>query len=377
MKTSIYNISLLCWLLAIGMPLATASSPSELRKEFKKTINKEFNITADGKVKLHNKFGDLDVHTWDKNQVKINVTITVNARGEDDANKIFERIKVNFSNGDDYVSAETVIGSIKSSWSWWGSSNSSDFAIDYDVYMPKSGRLDLSIHHGNASLASLNGSADIEVRHSEFQGGDIAGDLIFDVAHGDAELGNVGIVDAEVAHGDMKIKNAKKVDVEVRHSDLRVRNAAKVNCNSAHSDLTLGEIDDLRLDSKHDDLEIRRATAMDMESKYSDVEVDLVEGLLKCDMQFGELQVNRLGKNFKEVRLDGTHTDFDINIESGATFKLDAAGSHADVDYPSGLKVRYEKDKSSSYELRGHMGSESADAIIHVRMQHGGLDLDN
>ena len=94
-------------------------------------------------------------------------------------------------------------------------------------------------------------------------------------------------------------------------------------------------------------------------------------------MQFGELEIDRLSKNFKEVRLDGTHTKFNINVSNGDAYQVDAMGEHAGIRYPSGVNVRYEKDKSNTHEVRGYVGSEGADALIHVRMTHGGLEIDD
>ncbi|MEM9918525.1 MAG: DUF4097 family beta strand repeat-containing protein [Bacteroidota bacterium] len=379
MKISIYKAMLFGWLLAIAMPTLQANDGiAKGKKEFKKTINKEFPISADGKVGLHNKFGDLNVRTWDKNEVKIDITITVHANNQEQANKVFNRINVRFSNSSNNVRAETIMGSNRGgSWNgWWNGSDNTSFDIDYEVYMPRSVELDLSIKHGDAYITELNGEASIDVRHSDLRVDAIMGDLELEVAHGDAELTTITTADIDIAHGDLKIKSAKNVRAEVQHGEMYLRNAKKLDCNSAHSELEFGDIPMMRVDSKHDELEIERTHELDLDAKYSDVEIEHIENNIKCDMDFGELQINNISSNFKEVRLDGTHTSFDLSVPSNASFDLDALGEHANIDYPSRMDIQYEKEKSSTHEVRGHMGSANSGSLIHIRMRHGGVDID-
>ena len=103
------TVLLLC-LMAGGTLAAGADCPSQ---EFSRTINREFNTTADGMTALYNKYGTVNVKTWQNNAVKIDITIVVNAGSQREADKIFDRIKVNFANAVGYVKAETMIENYK------------------------------------------------------------------------------------------------------------------------------------------------------------------------------------------------------------------------------------------------------------------------
>ena len=75
------------------LPLQTPTEQVK-KTEFTKNINKEFNISANGDVSLANKYGKVDLKTWSQNKVKIDITITVDARNQSNADDIFERIKI-------------------------------------------------------------------------------------------------------------------------------------------------------------------------------------------------------------------------------------------------------------------------------------------
>lgn len=98
-------------------PDQTVQSEQQDVQEFTKTVKKEFPINATGTVDLSNKYGKVDVHTWERDRVKIDVTIVVDARSESTAQEVFNRIQIDFSNDDSFVKAET---SIETNKSWWG-----------------------------------------------------------------------------------------------------------------------------------------------------------------------------------------------------------------------------------------------------------------
>ena len=69
------TLLLLCFVIA-GMLPAQANGP---KQEFTRTINREFGTTVDGMTALYNKYGTVNVKTWQNNSVKIDITIVVNA----------------------------------------------------------------------------------------------------------------------------------------------------------------------------------------------------------------------------------------------------------------------------------------------------------
>ena len=107
------------------------------KAEFSKTLKKEFAISPTGTTYLDNKYGKIEVKTWDQNRVRITATIKVKAGSQSAADAIFDRIAINFSSGEGYVKAQTNIEPNKKGWlqwSWFGSS-SGDYSINYEVFL--------------------------------------------------------------------------------------------------------------------------------------------------------------------------------------------------------------------------------------------------
>ena len=70
---SIYKITLLALLipnLAFGF-----TDTKKPKHEKSKTVKKEFSVNSDAKLSVSNKYGNLNITTWDKNTIDIQVVI--------------------------------------------------------------------------------------------------------------------------------------------------------------------------------------------------------------------------------------------------------------------------------------------------------------
>ena len=365
-------------LLLLVCGLVSSSYATE-RKDFKKTIKKEFDLSKNGELEIDNKFGKVDIKTWDKNRVSIEVTVLVRAESQSKAEEIFDRISIHFSNGDNYVRAETDIESKKSN-SWWGwnsYNNSNDYEINYDVYMPASADLDLENRHGEAIIAKLDGDAVIDIAHGDLSAAGFGGDLELELAHSEGNIGDVQMLEADIAHSDVRFDKIKEANFDLAHGDIEIEAIDILRLDSRHANFELGKVGELRADNRHDDFEIEYAGTLISEAQHTDFDIEKIGKLVDLDCSHGGASIDYLEAGFQSVNLHGSHTSFRIRVDEDASYQLDAYGSHAGIDYPSDMDVRYEKDKNNSQEVRGFIGNanEKSAKLIKARLSHGNLRL--
>ena len=87
-----FSIALLFIACSLSVALATPAH------DFERKITEEYSISENGSVEMHNRYGNVDVETWSGSEVKIEVIITVDARNQEKADEVFDRIDINFSN---------------------------------------------------------------------------------------------------------------------------------------------------------------------------------------------------------------------------------------------------------------------------------------
>ncbi len=349
-----------------------STQPEQNAQEFTKTIKKEFSITATGTVDLSNKYGTVDVHTWERNRVKIDVTIVVDARSESSAQNVFDRIQIDFNNDDSFVKAETTIETNKS---WWGGNAKSEFQVNYNVYMPESCNLVLSNKYGDSNVEAITGKADVIVKYGNFQLDGIGGDLKVSLGYGNGTVAKARNVAAEVSYSKLNLNEVQDVDFETKYSKLYVEKGAAIKANSRYDHFNMAKIDRFNCESRYGNVEIGNVETVIAVSRYTDYKVDKLVESGDFNLEYGGLRVGDLAKGFSTVVLNGKYSDFKIYVEPGASYALDGATNYAGIAYPTEMNVTLDKDKGTSHEVKGHVGTAGARSTIKANLNYGGLKV--
>lgn len=344
-------------------------------REYTKAIKREFDITANGTTSISNKYGKVDVKTWDRNRVKVDVTIIVDASSESQAQEVFDRIDVAFSNSTTTVKAMTTIEPRKKGfWDWAKGDDDNDYSINYEVFIPATNNLELSHKYGDAFVAELSGKVTVDIKYANIKLEGIGDDSSISLAYGNGSIIRAEDLTAEVSYGKMNIQEAKDVQLTSKYTKLAIYQAADIRSNSKYDDYNLGNIRDFNNTGKYDNIDIESAENVEVNARYSQITAGTVNNSLDLDLQYGGARTG-LGQNFREASLVGNYTDFKLNVASQSNYQMDASATYAGIVYPRAMTITYELEKGSSHEVRGHHGNANAGAVIKARLSYGGLKI--
>lgn len=338
--------------------------------EFIKKINREFGTNATGMTALYNKYGQVNVKTWANNSVKIDITITINAGTQREADAMFEKIQVNFTNTIGYIKAETMIGQSD----WWNP-KCDNFKIDYEVSMPSGNQLDLKNRYGNAFVVDLNGKLMAEIKYGDIRAENLQADADLYLSYGKAFISKVQNLYGQISYGELRLTEAKDLQMDTKYSDLNIDRARAVRITSKYDDFDLGTIDDLRLQTKYADIKTQSTRAAYITAQYSDVKIGTVTEILDADQSYGSLRVETLGRNVQDVNLNGKYTDYKITLEKGAPCRFEIEYHHSDVKIPTSANIRTEKEDNNSKYIKGSISDSNAKCLIKAKLQYGGFVL--
>lgn len=344
------------------------------RQEFSKTIKKEFEINLNGTTSISNKHGKVDILVWDRSRVKVDVNIVVRAANETIAQRVFNRIDINFINRSDFVSASTEIATRKKNW--WESSREdrSDYTINYKVYLPASNRLVLNHKFGDINIDEIKGSADLQIKHSNFKLNGFGDDLKLNLAHSTGALLKAKDINADIQHSRLNVEEVGSVELTSQHSRIRVNKARDIRCNSTHNTINLGRVSTFLCNAAYDDIEIDHSDDITISSTYSDVIIHKVQQNLDLQMELGKVSIDEVSKGFNRINLKGEYTDFLVNLASGTSYVMDAYADYAGIRYPKSLNVTYEKERGTRHEVKGHAGrTTNVGSTIFARLNYGAL----
>lgn len=364
---------------AADTTFAPPTSSLFFKKEFSKVVSREFSMAATGTVSLTNKYGKVDVKTWNKNQVKIDVTILVNADDESDARDVFDRITIAFSEADQLVRTETIIESRNSPWrdlgSWIFGGSSYDFKINYLVHMPQSGSLELSNKYGDAFVATLGGKASVDVKYGNFRLEGVGGNLQVDLGYGNGTVVKAGDARADISYSKINFDDVEYLNATTRFSTVDVDKAGRIVSNSRYDNYYIHETNSLQCESQFGDFHVNQAGHVSAVGRYTDFHLEKLRKGGSFDTNYGDVRIDELQAGFPSLSLAGNYADIRIGLAAGAAYSLDLAGDFLEAGYPSGIQVVLEREKNTSLELKGHEGAEQARGTITTRMNYGKLKL--
>lgn len=223
-----YRVSLLITGLALGAHALAAGDPADPMVEKRKLYSKSYPLSASDKVSLRNSFGEMKINTWDKNEIKVDVTIVAEAGTDERAQELLDLIEVSDGKSGNGVYFKTKIGNNNNNKRGKGEKQS--FNIDYMVYLPANSQLDATNEFGPMSIGDYKGKVSLESKFGSLTTGTLGGYAKVNVEFGKATIGSID-------DGDVTIKFSR---------GLVNRLSGEVSANFEHSSVKLAVLNNVK-----------------------------------------------------------------------------------------------------------------------------------
>lgn len=311
MKTGIKQFSKALWTVALLWLCGTIAFANPNGKPLEavktKTVNQTFKVNNGDELAIENRYGEITVTHWNRNEVAIKVEIESRAANDQTAQANLDRISIEMQHIDNKISAETRFANSQQQ-----NHQNVSYQIRYFVQMPAQLKAELSQKYGNINLpAKDNHEMEIEVKYGNLKGGDFVGKLALDARYSNVTLGNLKNGDMYLSYaGDVKIGDAARLQIEVKYSQVEMRKVKALQMESKYSNFKIEEVDDAEI-----------------EAKYGDGSINRLKNSLKMEkFDYSDLKVKQVDKQFKEVRLNARYSNVKLDIPASASFKVDADG---------------------------------------------------
>ncbi|MDR0429702.1 MAG: hypothetical protein LBH58_04405 [Tannerellaceae bacterium] len=304
----------LWWLIALSTLLATLNGQAEkFDSDKKKEINQSFPISTDGKLVVDNRYGNVTVTHWSKNEVSIRVVIESKARSESEAQRGLDRVNVQIQKSGNTVYAKTSL--IDQS----GNSGNHRININYYISIPFKLAVNISQKYGSINLPEKNeGKCELEVKYGNIIAGSFTLPLKIDAGYSNINLN-------EVQDLRMDLSYCGNVDVN---------NGGNLNIDSKYSNLKMGNVGKLKLEQKYSNLTMQKADKVSMDIKYSEIKIGHVKEEIDIDeLSYSTLTINELSSNFKRIKVEAKYGTLNLSIPSNASFNVNAQNmKHGNLD---------------------------------------------
>ncbi len=352
-------IKILIWSILILSPVLSFASenPKNYKYEKSKTIKKEFTVNADALVNIDNKYGNLDVVTWDENRVVIEVKITVGGNNEAKVLERLNKINVEFNGSSSAVYARTVIERLNHGW--FGSNSNTNLEINYKVKMPVTNHVDLTNDYGTISLTELRGKAKINCDYGKV----IIGSLYHEDNRINMDYTNNSSIDF-----------INSAEINADYSGLTVEKAKNIILEADYTTSEFVNIENLNFSCDYGKIEVGRGNIIEGDGDYLTMRFGSIYKKLKIVADYGGIKVGKLMKGFESVKVNADYTGIRIGIDPDAAFNFDVTLSYGgfsdDVD-----NINYKKKivKNSSKYYEGFVNRDNSGGKISIDSDYGSI----
>jgi hypothetical protein len=333
-------------------------SAEEITKEY----HKEY-AAGTKTLEISNRYGDVVIQSWDKDQIIIDVKVTVEMPNRDRAQKLLDYIDVEFSEGINAISAKTIIDD-KFNFTGWGDSRK--FSIDYNIKMPVGTDLNLANKYGNTDIDELHGLMNLDIKYGNITAGKLT-------------RGNVKpLSKIYLAYGKGTIDETGWLDLTERYVGIMdITKSQAILLDSKYSKLTIGETSSMVGESKYDNIRIESINNLVLENGYTETNIGVLNKKLSYKGSYGSFSVESVPAGFESIDVETHYMGVKLGIEESASFKLDAKVTYGGLKFnEDNFRNQRRIVENNSNEVSGTVGKEeSPSSRVSILASYGSVRL--
>lgn len=346
--------------------MANAQMFSETRVE-----SRSFRLKPGIEVQVYNKYGNVNVMSWEKDSVRFEVSISVRSKQQEKLNKIISSIDCEMVSTATFISARTIFHD--NSTTFWKDvvsyagkliNTGNNLQINYTVYLPADNPVKVSNKFGNIYMDSFRANVDINLANGDMQARDFSGIFKLKLEYGSAML-------QETGHS----------QIDISYSELSVQQAANITLNSRSSTINLEKVNILELNSVRDKINVKSCTAVNGDASFSRIQINSLESGCTLRTKYGELKLNKVSRNFRNIYIRSEYTDVACFLNRQSSYSVDLNyDAKTMLNIPMSVDSRLKKETlnaaAGTMKAYGEFG-HSGGAQVTLSLKSGSLTLLN
>ncbi len=301
-----------------------------------KTYSKSYPAEANDKLQIENKYGRVNINTWTKNEVKVDVQIKGDASDDETAQKFIDAINVSDSKDGNTISFRTVFGNNSGSiWNLFNNMNNHrKIEVNYTVYMPSTMSLEMNNRYGAVVLPSLSGKVTINN-----------------------------------AYGSLNAKSLTNPSNELnfKYYEVSIEELAGGEINLSYGSLKLGSVGRLEANVNYAPIDIGKlASSGSLNVRYG-----------------GGIKISEISKALKNLDISSSYSSVNIGLKGDESFDFDVTVKYGSFNYDENkLKItsKSPSDDAKGFHptksYRGYMGSNSSSNKITISSTYQSVKLE-
>lgn len=290
--------------LMLLLPLLLFGISGADQEKVSKKVSKRYGLTVDGKLRIENKYGHINLNGWDKDEVSIEALISVNHRKKENADELLRRINPIFKDAGDFVTIGYEIAEKSDNWftNFFEKANPFDYdrsniQIDYTIYLPSKAELTVNNTFGDVVVDNWQGKLRAVLEH---------GDLWINQ--------DLNKADITMRYGKLRAKHIGFGSFDLRNGSLIMNGGTSIRLNSSGTEMELGAIKSLELYSNKDEIDLEEVGTVYGTLKFSTLELERLMTSVDLNMKIADFRVSGILGDDTDIAITQESSEVSLNI---------------------------------------------------------------
>lgn len=317
-----------------------------------KELTKQFAVSPETKIEISNKYGKIEINTWEQDSVVIDIKIRVEEKNLSKLEDAIRGIDFDITDSQHYLIVRTDVEKNKSLLSkeftrFVESVLKSDgnIQVDFTVWMPATNELKVENKFGDVYIDDYLGKVDINLSNGNLKAHDFEGELNLVLSFADATINTIN-----------------KGYLDCNFSELHVEDAESIRINSKSTEFEFQKVTDLNAESRRDKFRIQEIDAMDATCSFTTIRINKLTDRMNLRSDYGDLDIEKTALDFNVISIESRATDLNLYFDETSKFDFDITSSKTELDYCTAIEIDNEEtldEKERTLKQTGSFGEKN------------------
>jgi hypothetical protein len=329
---------------------------------------KRFAIKPETRIDITNKYGRIELNTWEKDSVVIKFRMEINEKKPDKLAKTLETLDFDVSNSQYYLVVKTQVDKNRSQienelqrFKETLLQTNGSIRIDLTVWLPDNHELRLENKFGDIIMGDYKGETQISLSNGKLKTGDLEKRSTLTLNFADAQFNNLPNARIISNYSDIEVKNSGTLRLESKSSTIEVINSA-----------------DLSIDSRRDKIRVRIADKIDAYGSFTQYRITEMKNKGNFRLSYGSLEMEKVLNSFGNIYIDSRSASLNLYFQPDAKFNFEITETKTDLKLDREMKVENKElldAKEGKNRHTGYFGKKMKDDQLIINAVAGETNI--
>lgn len=305
-------------------------------KSIQETFSWKYTISKDAGVTMENYNCNLSIHTWDKGETELRLTIDAETNSDEDAAALEKYLReMVFSNSPSSVIFNSA---------FWESRNTvrnrttmklrngktislRTFTMKGELWIPSGCRFELASKYSQCTMEDFAGPLKLDFYNGSFTGGKISANVDITDKYSTIETGDTKNIRANLYNSKLVAGNTGSLNIDSKYSKVNFTSCGNLTANSYNDKFEIPKTGDVIFVAKYSDLRTERSENVRIDSYDGTVDIKDA-GNIEITSKYTEFIFSAAGRckvssSYNDKLTAGKLTSLFVGQSKYTTFRID------------------------------------------------------